>query len=442
MAASDGGVVRRYLLAILLIAFFARAVPAFVTRGAVAPDPHPRYIGMIRGSRSGFVPAYPGDIGLFYRAAALIHRGENPYERDPHYSTYPPLWMGFSYAAFRYSRTYGIPYDLFFKGMDLLADLGTTALIFLAAIAAGLAARKAALLALFFALNPFSILITSLHGANDPVILFLIVLALHLQGRGKGRWAYFALGVGVAIKIYPVLLAPLFLIHDLRIKRLRPGVLVFIVLPFLITLIPYYDRLPLVFRQVASYGGVSDFGYLSVVRTWMIIHEYRLRFAPRLFTEELGGAKVAFLIAYALILIRFWGSRIPERKPRYSLERATLIVFLHFLAIYGGISAQYLVWVIPLALLPGSGGERRWLLGYTAMATMAILLFYWIFHPGMYYGYWRPASRITGGILWTHLLVNLFFWGVTVAWALRVTLSRSLGQQAGPERAGTSASTP
>ena len=424
MPAREGESPRGHLLAVLLIALVVRAVPALLTAGEVAPETLPTV-------RARQQPAFPGDIGLFHRAGILVSRGMNPYIFDRTYSTYPPLWVGYSYRAYLLSRQWGIPFGLFFKGVGCLADLGTTLLLFLAATSAGRSSREAFGCAAFFALNPVSIIITSLHAPSDPVILFLIVLALQQAGRGRYGLSYLALGMGIAIKIYPVLLVPFFLLHDPAPwpKRILWSLLV--PLPFVVTLIPFGAQAPVVVGQVASYGGVTDFGYLSVGRTWLLLQD-RLPpgLAPELFPRALLLGKILFLAAYGALLL-YWRS--------FTLPRATLAVFLLFLGIYGGISAQYLLWVIPLALLPASGDNRSFLGIYSLLAMTAILIFYMLFHPGMFTGafLWpKPGSlRIHGG---AHMAINLLLWGATLVWGWRLCMGRL--RPPSPEKEGTSGS--
>ncbi|MCZ6690025.1 MAG: glycosyltransferase family 87 protein [Planctomycetota bacterium] len=372
---------------------------------------------------------FPGDIGLFYRGAHLISQGRNPYTADPTYSTYPPLWMGYSYLASVASRSSGIPFGLFFKGIDILADLGTTALIFLALVSAGRAPRTAFWLTTLFACNPVSIIITSLHGPNDPVILFLIVLACWWADRNRFSLAYLALGVGIAIKVYPVLLVPFFLLRDPS-PLSRKGIAAFLIpLPFMLALIPFWLEYEVVVRQVGAYGGVTDFGYLSIIRTWMILHREGLGAAPELWPAALKIGKVSFLLIYAYILVRY---------RRYALARSCLAVFLLFLCVYGGISAQYHIWVIAPALLPGSGFRWKALATYSVLGAVAILIFYSIFHPGMFLGEVRSPLGVSSTDLWIHIGMNAILWVVTVAWAARVIL-QPLG--VGPplqDEAGTS----
>ena len=64
-----------------------------------------------------------------------------------------------------------------------------------------------------------------------------------------------------------------------------------------------------------------------------------------------------------------------------------------FEAFYGALSAQYLLWVIPLAVLR----PDRWLAIYTVFATMGLVGFYLFLAPGVL----TPSGAIEGaGPLW------------------------------------------
>src|SRR5262249_41783367 len=128
------------------------------------------------------------------------------------------------------------------------------------------------------------------------------------------------------------------------------------------------DR-PRFLGEVLSYSGIADFGWLAAIR-WGAAQKGRALEAA---WTLLPATKVLFLAAYALAL--FFALR---RDP----ARGLLLAPLLFYALYGGVAAQYLVWVVPLALFLG----ERLLAPFTAAATAALVAFYWTAHPGILFG--------------------------------------------------------
>ena len=96
------------------------------------------------------------------------------------------------------------------------------------------------------------------------------------------------------------------------------------------------------------------------------------------------------------------------RRVRWTLTQASLAVFLGFLVMYGAVSAQYLLWPIPLAvLLPDA-----WLALYSVAATAALVGFYLFLAPGVLHPGGGPGllGPDTAGAVWA--------WGATAVLAI------------------------
>ena len=104
-------------------------------------------------------------------------------------------------------------------------------------------------------------------------------------------------------------------------------------------------------------------------------------------------AKLLFLTAYAALLAAFLRSR-----GRWTLPEATLLVFLAFQVLYGAVSAQYLLWVVPLAALD----PDRLFAWHSLSATAALLGFYAFLQPVLLQAQ-PPLIRYSpqaAGLLW------------------------------------------
>ena len=104
------------------------------------------------------------------------------------------------------------------------------------------------------------------------------------------------------------------------------------------------------------------------------------------------ASKALFLGAWVALVVALRAGRL-----RLDAERASLAVVLAFLSLYGLLSAQYLLWAVPLgALRPG-----RALFAYSAAATLGLAGFYLFLAPGVL---WpralEPAAVVWAGRLW------------------------------------------
>jgi hypothetical protein len=82
-----------------------------------------------------------------------------------------------------------------------------------------------------------------------------------------------------------------------------------------------------------------------------------------------------------LFLVSWVGLAVATRRGWLALspERACLVTFLAFHVLYGSLSAQYLLWVVPFGVLwPG-----RMLAAHAAGATAGLVGFYLFLAPGV-----------------------------------------------------------
>ncbi len=121
-------------------------------------------------------------------------------------------------------------------------------------------------------------------------------------------------------------------------------------------------------------------------------------------------SKALFLAAWALVVLA-----VVTRRLRLAPERAVLATLLAFSALYGLLSAQYLLWVVPLGLLrPG-----RVTALHAAAATAGLVGFYLFLAPGVL----APAplegdAALRAGRLWLFGAAATF--AVSFAWLVTV----------------------
>jgi hypothetical protein len=128
-------------------------------------------------------------------------------------------------------------------------------------------------------------------------------------------------------------------------------------------------------RELLGYGGVADFGWIGTWRAmrWLATGALARSEAPH-WPASIPAAKALFLVVY---VAGAWA--LARRRLRWTQPQATLAVFLAFLTFYGAISAQYLLWPVPLgALLPSAG-----FVAYSVAATAALAGFYLFLAPGV-----------------------------------------------------------
>jgi hypothetical protein len=353
---------------------------------------------------------------LRYRKLAthVLDVSWNPYEA-PRLYPYPPVWVAVEALAEAVSRRTGWSFAVLVKLPVLLADLGLVSLLFRRGAARGLGAASAWL----YALHPVSILVTGFHGQFDAVALLCLLLAVHWFELGCFDRSALALAGGIALKSFPVLVLPFFL---LALGRVRSGLrfLLLSTLPVAALLAPFAAAdFPALRRELLGYGGVADFGWIGLVRAlhWLQAGVLARSEAPH-WPTLVPLAKAAFLGAFAALL-----ALVAARRLRFPLDDVALAVFLGFLTLYGAVSAQYLLWVVPFGVLV----PDRYAVVHAAASTAALVGFYLFLAPGVLFDASGPLPW--AGILWTLgtgavLLASLAWLAVVLARGRRAALPR------------------
>jgi hypothetical protein len=327
-------------------------------------------------------PRMTGDVLRYQRVARhVLDVSWNPYETRRLYP-YPPVWVWIEAGSEWVARHTGLAFAILIKLPIVAADAWIVAHL---ARAAGEGAAWA------YALHPVSVLITAFHGQFDAIALLGVLLAVRWQAEMRADRAALALAAAIALKSFPVLLLPVVLSALPRGARVRFAALA--TLPVAALLLPFVIASPLALaRELFAYGGVADFGWIALVRglRWLsgggLIRSGDAESWPTLVLL----AKPLFLGAWAALVLSW---RRADRRP--PLPQAALAVFLAFLVFYGALSAQYLLWVVPLGLLR----PDRYSAAYAVAATLALLGFYAFLAPDIVFGD-APVSRTLAGVGW------------------------------------------
>jgi len=330
------------------------------------------------------------DVLRYQKAAGhVLDVSWNPY-LAPRLYPYPPLWIWAEAGSEWLARATGLSFPVLVKLPVLMADLAIVALLAHARWATD--ARSAQRASWLFAFHPVSVLVTSFHGQFDSIMLLFVLLALRLHESRRFDASALSLSAAIATKSFPVLLLPFFVV-SLGVSRAVRFVLLAIV-PVLLLLLPYAIADPgALARELLGYGGVADFGWIGTWRglRWLATGALA-RSEAQHWPDAVLAAKLLFLAAYAAGL---WA--VATRRLRLTLPEVTLGVLLAFLAFYGAISAQYLVWPVPFgALLPAVGFAL-----YSAAAALALVGFYLFLAPGVLSaGGPGPLGPHLAGVVW------------------------------------------
>ena len=270
-----------------------------------------------------------GDVSQSIAWGEAIHRGANPYATNFKIA-WPPLWLPLAWLSYEASQAWWVPVHLAAKSIPIAVDVIIVFLLHRAARDYRLPPMRTALL---YALNPVAIYICALHGNFDqiPTMCALqAVLLVDRRGHDRAhRHAAVWLGVGAAFKTWPLFLLPALIaqVGGLRRRAEAAAIAIAIFAAALLLPVPFVGWQaaidPLIYRSEPEWWGITSLSFLFHVAI---------------------PANAIFYAAMAAAALLLLAARPPAAT-------GALLLLLTFLATTPGFGVQYLVWILPIALL-------------------------------------------------------------------------------------------
>ncbi len=297
----------------------------------------------------------------------------------------------------------GVPFRFWLRATSSLADLGTLALLYLAASRGVWRIGGPALCVL--AASPVAIFVSGFHGNTDPILTFLIVgSAFLIEGGDHVAGSGLLLGLAMEIKIVPLLLVPAILLM-LPSYRQRVIWCASAACTALLPAVPYWLVARGMLKNIFGYGsdaGVWGFSYLH--GALHLPHPYGFNLALK------------WVMLGSIVAVAVWYSLRPY--PVNLFHRWGTTMFL-LLGAAPGFGIQYLAWLSPW---PAAIGLRAMVL-YHATSGLFVAVVYTLWSGGIPWDY-ANAYR-TSWYGWMHV-PHLMAWVTIVATTLVFLFTGSL----------------
>ncbi len=354
------------------------------------------------------------DIWHIGRMGEVLLQGQNPF-LVLDFNVYPPGAILLSALSLKLYETFILPFNMLIKIWPNLADFISAFVIYKFLVKTKVKPIKATFWSLAFLLNPISIIISSAHGQLDSVATLFVLLSIYLLTFYSTIKTYFlsafCLGLAITVKPNPVILIPLFLFFKKVKLSQRFNFLSIVVLVVGISLIPFLLQDPLqVLSKLLSYSGVYDFSYPAIFRgIW-----YQINASPQLpqdlMNQMFSVSKITFLIGAFGLFVLYAGGK--------QLAKSCLAIYLLFFSCYFGIGAQYLTWVIALAVLE----REKMLIYYTIFGTVALIGFYLFFGPDLLLGKFASFLPFERKYMYFYFYGNMTFWLISLGWLIKIII--------------------
>jgi len=374
----------RRIILILCLALFIRAIPAC----------------LFFGSYDSFI------LDKIYSAVKSADRYEvynlHAFEHSPGFFWYLGMIDFFV-------KLTAIPFHIVFKFPAIFADLAITFLIYRSFLNLSSPPEAASNKAALYALNPAAILITAVNGQVDSILAFFCFLAWYFWKFGSNFRIASAvfLGIGAVIKEIPVILIPAFWGKLKRFKE-RRDYFIFFLLPVAIAAVIAYFTTGLGFiANLMKYQSSSGFWGVSLISRYLANNIGSGLFAGLpLFIRQ-------YMRYISLAVLGFvWAACFKKKEALSSI----LLVFTAFYFVAPGFAPQYLVWVIPFAVMAGDPMLRP----YTIFVSIVLALWY---TPILVTGDPTASYHLIRWLNFTRNLFSLFGWITTGIWSYRLLMS-------------------
>jgi Glycosyltransferase family 87 len=327
---------------------------------------------------------------------------------------YLPLQMYWLGLAVWLADATGILFVKIVRLLPIAADAAIALALFLY-LRRSIPLKDAFLAGLLYACNPIPVFVSAYHGQFDALPMLVLMLAIMMNSPSAGFW----MGLGILVKSWPVLGLPS-LLHGIPGWKGRSLFLAMVVAVPLTgigayALVFHTTTFAPMLTYVLGYNhgiGAWGYAYLAQLLSMLVPHW------DGVFSLVIQYGKYLTLGALGLV----WLVCARQQSPAAGI----LTILVAFFAFTHAFSIQYLVWLIPFALL---NREYKWLQLYTVAAFVYMLWTYMTLILDM---------RVTQWMLWPQADWFLIrptavpVWLVTVLWIverLRTTAVGSLGVQ-------------
>ena len=195
-------------------------------------------------------------------------------------------------------------------------------------------------------LNPFVIYFSAVHGLNESVVAFFVVLAVYLVLRS--HWLRGAVGQTLAVlTLYPAAFAipPLLAIRGRPVRFVVATLALPVVLMAILFLAVYRSVAPAwaylgVVIGSTSASNLPTYGALGSAQTPWLLFSRGFGFVP----NPLEGLILAASLFLVLVLVR-------RPVSPATLPAAVLLAMLFFYLSYQSFFVQLLIWIVPLLVI-------------------------------------------------------------------------------------------
>ena len=207
----------------------------------------------------------------------------------------------------------------------------------------------------YWMFSPIVIFVLYIFARHDIIGLFVTLAALLLAKRQRKYWAILILALAVAVRFFPIMILPLFIIFLVQ-KRRDYIIFVAIGLSGLLA-IEAFSNLYFGKSVIFSLLNAEQFNYLLSAKLDLVIHD-------KIFI---------FIAAYTIIILSFIRQKV---KTFELLITYSGVVYMLYVAI-SYFHPQYLLWTVPFIIYVSVKDKSLHYLQWAQFIFLIVILVYW-----------------------------------------------------------------
>jgi len=183
--------------------------------------------------------------------------------------------------------------------------------------------KKKRLAVVLWLFNPLVFYTSYLIGQFDIIPVFFTILALFLAKKKSPFWATFCLGIGGAYKMFPLLFLPFLAVAEGRNLKQRLGLLLFGVLPYLLSITPFASSA--IFRQIVLFSNQSQ----------------------KMFFAKIPVSGAEYLSLFTLLYVFLFVLSLVKKGELWQWFLAVLLIFFSVTHYH----PQWFLWIAPFLVI-------------------------------------------------------------------------------------------
>ena len=335
------------------------------------------------------------DMDQTYVVARVMEKGitTNIYSHFWLYNN-PPTWAIVTYLVNQLSKITSIAFSTLIKFPLIIFDVLVALLLYKMVEKASKKERFRVVASFLY--NPITIMVSAYGAQFDIVAIYFLLLYCYIIKKNEKIVHQLIYGFSIAVKLVTIFPIIFFMSRQKGFKKILLPILA--ALPFIVIILPYIPNgWENIKGRLLNYTGIWGFwGYsrpIQYLTTYFGLYDLQL-------ILKFWLSKAMIIVMFGLMLYYF------NKFKKISILEGVKISYLFFFVLSPGFGVQYIVWILPFAILQ----KNHFYYVYSLFGSLVVFLFY----------YGHGISNLFIREVLTFSVVAPFMWIFCIYWFFRM----------------------